>query len=558
MPWRGPRFEGEWPTLGPYVLDWMADHLIVPDGPLAGEPLVLTREQAQFVYDFYALDPDADGPAIQGAALVNTRLTRRAVLSRAKGWGKSPLIAGLCLVEALADVVPDGWDAYGEPVARPWSSLGFKPKVQIVAVSEDQTANTWDPLLEMAREGPVLDAYHLEPLESFVNVPAGRIEYVTSAAVSREGFRPVFAAMDQTESWVASNSGLRLAATIRRNLAKVSGTSIETPNAFVPGWESVAEHSHKAWRAQQEGKLRGEPGGILYDHREAPADTDPADGDSLMRGLVYAYGDAANVNGGWVPLERIRQDYWDPDTTPQDARRYYLNQITHAEDAWLTQPEWAACLAVDKVVADGDVITLGFDGSRKRAYAVTDATALIGTRVSDGHQFQIGVWEQPDGPAGDDWQVPAGEVVAAVRMAFTRWQPVAFYADPARWESYIAGWEAEFGDRLVVKASRDNPIEWWMTGGRAGLIVRMLEQYHSAIVTREMTHDGSFALTRHVLNARRRPSRSGLQIAKEHPDSPNKIDAAVAAALSWKARTDAVAAGAATPRRPPSRTLRRY
>ena len=68
---------------------------------------------------------------------------------------------------------------------------------------------------------------------------------------------------------------------------------------------------------------------------------------------------------------------WDPATDPQDARRYYGNQITHATDSWLSQPEWKACAAPEKVVSDKDVITLGFDGSRKRSRGVTDATALI-------------------------------------------------------------------------------------------------------------------------------------------------------------------------------------
>jgi hypothetical protein len=49
------------------------------------------------------------------------------------------------------------------------------------------------------------------------------------------------------------------------------------------------------------------------------------------------------------------------------------------------------------------------------------------------------------------------------------------------------------------------------------------------------------------LNARRRTGRSGTTIAKEHPDSARKIDAAVAAVLAWQARLDAVAAGADQP-----------
>jgi hypothetical protein len=109
----------------------------------------------------------------------------------------------------------------------------------------------------------------------------------------------------------------------------------------------------------------------------------------------------------------------------------------------------------------------------------------------------------------------------------------------------VASWEAAYGPRLQVKASRDHPVEWYMTGGRAVLIVRALEKFNSAIVDRELTHDASGPLTRHILNARRRPGRSGMQMMKAHPDSPDKIDAAVAAMLAWQCRLDAVAKGLA-------------
>lgn len=540
MPWK-PSHRGERPTLGWLVLDWIAENLIVPDGPSAGEPLVFTAEQAMFILKLYEVDPKFRGPPIRGRALTNGRLVRRSVFSRPKGYGKSPQNAALCLAEALAPVVLDGWDTDGQPVGREWRTLGFKPKVQIVAASEDQTANTWEPCLEMARNGPVYDSYDIEPMETFINVPRGRVEAVTSAAMSREGFRPVFAAMDQTESWTTSNGGVKLAATIRRNLGKVNGCSVETPNAFEPGVGSVAENSFAAVGAQDAG-LTKLGVGMLFDHREAPPDTDPSNEESLRAGLVYAYGDAADVNGGWVNLDRIVAEYWDPDTDPQDARRYYLNQITHASDSWLAQPEWSARFEM-KHVADRDMITLGFDGSRKRHRGVTDATALIGCRVDDGHLFEIGVWEEPTGPAGNEWEVPTVEVDAAVRSAFERWNVVGFFADPAKWEGYIAQWEASYSSRLLVKSSRNHPIEWWMLGGRSTLTVRALEQFHSAVIDGEMTHDGSHLLTKHVLNARRRVSTSGLQIAKAHPDSPHKIDAAVAAVLAWQARLAAVAAG---------------
>lgn len=531
LPWR-PQYPGEYPTLGWHALDWVTENLAQPDSS-DYHPLEFTPEQARFVLKYYRLDPTT-----------GRRLYRRAVWSRPKGHGKSPVMGALACLEGIAEVVFDGWDADGRPVGRPWSSLRT-PWVQLAAVSEDQTRNSYGPLLEMLRNGPVLDNYPgVDPMETFIVLPgAGRIEFVTSAATSREGNRPVWAGLDQTESWTASNGGRRLAATIRRNLGKTNGTSVEAPNAYLPGEGSVAEESAAYAKAIHEGRTRDE--GLLYDHLEAPPATDMTDRESLLAGLRVAYGDSAAEAGGWVDLDRIVAEIWDPGTDPQDARRYYLNQVTHASDSWISQPEWSGAVSTDAVMADRDVVVLGFDGSRKRNRGVTDATALIGCRVSDGHLFEVGVWEQPAGPAGADWQVPAVAVDAAVRSAFKKFTVVGMYADPAKWESYVARWEADFTGSLKVKSSRDHPIEWWMTGGRAGKTVQALDQFRTAVVERELTHDGSSALTRHVLNARMRSSRSGPQIAKAHPDSADKIDAAVAAVLAWACRMDAVAAGVA-------------
>jgi hypothetical protein len=545
MPWRGPQYEGEVPTLGWYALDWMAEHLVVPDGPLAGDPLFLTGEQAQFILNFYALDPDWTGPVVVGAALRNARRIRRAVLSRPKGWGKSPLLAAMTLLEACGDVLLDGWDADGEPVGRSWTSLGFRAQAQVVATAEDQTVNTWTPLLDMCRHenADVVDVYGLEPMETFVSGDRLRIDYVTSAGDTREGFRPVFAVCDQTELWRSSNGGRKLAATVRRNLAKVQGSSIETPNAYVPGEDSVAERSAKAAQLQREGKLRGADG-ILYDHREAPAKTNPSNRNSLLRGLAAAYGDSADVAGGWVNLERLVEDFWDPDTEPEDARRFYLNQVWSATDSWMAAPEWRARADLDKVVAKRDVITLGFDGSRGRARGKPDATALIGVRLPDLHMFPLGIWEQPENwPERQRWEPPEGEINETVDEAMRTYTVAGFYAEPSMWEETVAKWEAKYGPRMKVKATQQHPLRW--PKAQMVKVVNALKQLHNAVLTGGMTHSGSPAMTRHFLNARRRPTRSGVYISKEHPDSVNKIDAAYAGMLAMQAALDAIAAGVA-------------
>ena len=476
----------------------------------------------------------------------------------------SPIVGALCIVEALGPVVLDGWDADGQPVGVPWINTGIKPKVQIVAVSEDQTANTWEPVLDMVRSSSALmNDYDVEPMESFVNVPGGRIEAVTSAGISREGFRPVFTAMDQTESWTESNGGWKLARTIRRNIAKVNGLSVETPNAFMPGEESVAENSWKAFQAQREGRSRSD--GLLFDHQEAPPETDPADYESLRAGLRVAYGDSADDNGGWVNLDRIIAEYWDADTDPQDARRYFLNQMTHASDAWVSQIEWGKLRATylpagvlyDESkplqvlpLSPGDAITIGFDGSKGRQRGKADATALIGCRVHDGHLFEIGVWEAK--LKEQDWTPPLEEIDAAVRDAFRQYRVMAFYADPSGWTEHIARWEKDHGRKLKMKCTNANPMMAWPKGKGTGIIEQVERLRHSIVVSGqqlddgqrpEITHDGSFAFTRHVLNARMRIVPQGYQIAKAYPESPNKIDAAYAAIMAYKARIDCMARG---------------
>lgn len=527
MGWK-PEFEGEQPTLGWELLDWVSEMLAMPDR-MDYEPFVLTPEQAQFFLDYYRIDP-----------VSGKRVYRRGVWSRPKGHGKSPLMGAIGICEALAPVLFDGWDANGRPVGKPWAEVRT-PLVQFAAVNEEQTRNAFDPLLEMLRQGPVLDYYDVDPMETFVALPKGRIEYITAAATSKEGAKPVFAALDQTEGWIRSNGGVNLAAVLRRNAGKIGGTTIETPNAYRPGMGSVSEATAEYHASIREGRAREE--GLLYDHREAPADTDMADKDSLYKGLLHVYGDSAEDNGGWVDLGRIMQEIWDPATDPQDARQFYLNQVTHASDSWMSRPELMGAADSTVAIPDGERVVLGFDGSKGRSRGKADATALVGMSVDSKHLFTIRVWERTDADP-QDWSPNPAEVDAVVRETFQKFNVLGFYADPSGWTGQIAQWEADFGRRLRVKASRDAPISAWPRG-KDTKVSEHVEKLRQALVMREITWDGGSALMRHMLNARRRSTRTGYLLYKQFPDSPDKIDAAYAAVMAYKAYIDALSRGAA-------------
>ena len=538
-----PAYPGEFPTLGHDVLDWMTDMLAMPDKE-EYTPYTPTREQAEFILNLYRLDP-----------VTGKRVVRRGVISRPKGWGKSPFLSSIAIAEGLAPVMFDGWDAYGRPVGKPWSRIRT-PLVHLLAVSESQTANAWAPLLEMVRQGPVVDEYvGVEPMDTRVNLPTGAIEFRTSSGTSYEGAKPVFCILDQTEAWTPSNGGVKLAAVARRNLGKTGGVSIEAPNAFEPGADSVAEESAKYHAQIREGNARDE--GLLYDHREWPDTTDLEDAESIKAGLAVAYGDSADLDAcvvhdppctaetwsrGWVDLDRIQAEIWDPATLVSDAARFYGNKAHADADAFVAEHEWNAALAGEDVpeVAPDDPVVLGFDGSRHRKKGVTDATALVAMRVSDGLAWPVGVWEQPDTAAGRNWEPPESEIEQTLAEFMASHHVVGFYADPTLWESNVAGWEAAYGDRLKV-GSRNHPIAWRTSQMRR--TVEALETLRNGILDGNVMHVGNSALTRHVLNARLRQTRVGKLIYKEFPDSPRKIDAAYCLMLANQARVDALAVG---------------
>ncbi len=104
--WHGPTHPGEFPTLGHVVADWIEKHLVVPDGPLAGQPYRLTDEQVHFLLWHYRLELDGR----------RTYPPDRQAHGEQMGDRPPDVLAA---VEAFGPVTFDGWDADGEPVGRP-------------------------------------------------------------------------------------------------------------------------------------------------------------------------------------------------------------------------------------------------------------------------------------------------------------------------------------------------------------------------------------------------------------------------------------------------------
>lgn len=487
--------------------------------------ITLTGEQQDRIIAYYQLDPRT-----------GRRLVRRAAIRRPKGAGKSPEGAYCGYAELVLPVTFVGWSESGQPLARPHHD----PWIQFAAVSEDQTDNVVVWLFDTLNDRPEVCAERgidLGRTRIYLTGRPGRMEPVTAAAGSREGQRVTFAVLDQSESWFRRNGGTRLANTLRRNTAKMSGWSLELQNSPEIGDGSVADETAKAAARKS--------AGVLYDTREPPGheNIDMSDPVQLRAALEFAYGESA----AWVDLDRLVEEILDPDTDPNDAKRYYLNVAAPSSDWAFDHGRWDE-LGDGVVPPKGSLIVAGFDGARH-----ADSTAIVAVDVETGAAWLHAAWEKPEGV--DEWSVDEVEVTEAMRALFEDFDVWRVYCDPAYWTETIASWSSEF-----TRKGKPVIAEFWANRWRAiGEACRSLAGAIRADAIHWVDDDGH-VLTHHVKNAVRRSVSArddeGRQLWTLNKPAPGrKIDAAMALVLAWQARLDAVALG--VKKRAPAMTVRR-
>lgn len=496
--------------------------MLTPGGPHAGKPFMPTLEQARFLVWWYAVDE-------------NGRFVyREGILRRMKGWGKDPIAGALALVELCGPVEFSHWDADGNPVGKP----KYDPWVQIAAVNQDQTRNTFTLFPSLI--SPKLKEEHgLEVHKTLIYDNRGKmVEGVTSSPSSLEGKRPTFIIMNETQWWVESNNGKEMANVIEGNMTKSAyGTcrALRICNAHVPGQDSVGEADWEMYLKVSAGQA--EDTGVLYDALEAPPDTpiseipsraeDPEGFDAaiekLREGLMVARGDAT-----WLDVDLIISSILDIRNPVSESRRKFLNQVNATEDSWISGAEWDRLVQPVRL-EPGDRITLGFDGSKSN-----DHTVLTACRVDDGAIFILKTWD-PEKTGGE---IPREEVDAAVRSAFQRYKVVAMRADVHEFESYVDEWGKDFRRDIKVKASPKNPVAFDMRGYKKQFALDC-ERFLDAVLEGEIIHNGDPRMRWYILNSHRHPTNyDAVSIRKKSKDSSRKIDGAVTAVLAYAARQD--------------------
>ena len=225
----------------------------------------------------------------------------------------------------------------------------------------------------------------------------------------------------------------------------------------------------------------------------------------------------------WQTIKALSARHDSPSMLAWQWARFACGVWVGAEDWWIAGEDWHK-LEVPEELADGDHVTLGFDGSR-----VGDATALVACRLDDGLLAPLAVWEAPTGVPR--WEVPANEVDAELAAAMERFHVKRAYFDPPLWRSEIDSWAREYGDKVIVRFETSRSK---MQGA--------VERFRTDVATERLHHTGDETLTRHILNVQMREARGGgYWLTKDRPGSPHKIDAAIAAVLAYEARAQVLA-----------------
>jgi hypothetical protein len=539
-----PDFVVDFPALW-VVPAWIERHCTIPDGDAKGEPFRLYDWQLWCTINHYRVRPRAKvgqkAPAFT---------YRRSQVVAPQKTGKGPWSATIISAEAVGPVVFAGWaapgDVYrcrdhgcpcgwvyryeeGEPMGRPWAT----PLIQLLASAEDQTDNVYRPLQAMARHDRMCGRMRVG--EQFIRLPNdGRIDVVTSSALARLGNPITFALQDESQLYTATNKLIKVAETQRRGLAGMGGRSIETTNAPDPTVDSTA-------RRTMESKAKD----VFRFHRIPPTHLDYDDPDDRREIHEYVYAGSAHVldHDGLDAIEAEAVELMEKD--PAQAERFYGNRLVAGSGAAFDLNRFKSLALPDREVPAGELIVVGVDGAQFR-----DALALIATDVETGHQWALDIQERPVG-APDDYEHDFERADKAMQDAFDNWQVWRVYVDPQWIDGLLNTWQGRWGDRVVVP---------WLTH-RIRPMCFALAGYHAAIRTGEATNDGDETFTAHIGNATKRMTnvldddRRPMWLI-EKPEERRKIDAAMAGALSWQARGDAVALGAKKKQRVVPRRIR--
>jgi phage terminase large subunit-like protein len=391
-----------------------------------------------------------------------------------------------------------------------------RPEILLAASSDKQAGRLFDACARFVRQSAALsEVLRVRENEGEIRREDGRGAIIRVSSDPRRlmGYGPSLVVVDELAQFTTPTLERAFGALASGGLARTS------PRLFIISTAGEASQRHDSILGtlldaglDAEGVDRSRPGltvcrlpeskTLIWSY-EAETD-DPGDVKGMKKGNPAS----------WVTLDDLRREAASAKLTTAEKLQLYGNRWAAGNSTWISPSEWDACVDRERVIEQGEPIILSFDGSSRR-----DSTVLCATTL-DGFTCLVEAWEN-DG--AKSWRVPRIEVLDVIERMMNGHEVVEFCFDPWEWRTESDEWQRTWGERAL-----EFPTNSRQRFGPA------CDRFRQAVLERVLRHDGSELLARHVGHCVAKTSPFGTVIQKTYPDSPRRIDAAVAMVLGYE------------------------
>ena len=466
---------------GQLVIDFAERFAIITKDSVAGKagtPLVLRPWQKELIRHVFA--GDADGYRNRISLIGQPRKNGKSALGSL--FGVYSLILGA-----------KGAEVYSVAAEKEQARIVFADAKRLIEASPELTAMTklYRDAIELPSEGSVYRVLSAEAYSKEGLNPSATIFDELHAQPSRELFDVMSLAMGargrQGTLISITTAGVKSDSTGQDSIAyslynygkRVASGEVQDDTFFMAWWEALDDADHRL--------------------PETWKDANPG------------FGDICDADDFVSAVRR---------TPEAEFRTKRCNQWVSSQISWLPTGAWDACAG--ETTIEGKDYIMGLDGSFSG-----DATVVTFTTIEEIPQVGIvGAWEKDLNIHDDSWRVDVLEVEETIRQfvkANPRIKEIA--CDPYRWQR-----------TMQVLMEEGYPIvEYPSTNARR--MVPACAKFYDAVVDGKLIHDGNPLLARHLSNSVVKVDNLGPRIVKENRASNRRIDAAVAAVLSFDRAT---------------------
>jgi phage terminase large subunit-like protein len=442
----------------------------------AGQPLILRPWQKMLLEHLFAWD--------------ETGLRQRVnLVGMPRKSGKSSVGAALGLYGLILG--GKGSECYSVAAEKEQARIVFQDAKRTVEASPELSAIT-----RLYR-----DAIELPSMNSVYRV-------LSAESVTKEGLNPTTVIFDELHAQPDRElfDVFSLAQGSRGQLANMIAITTAGVRSDRTGKDSIAYSLYNYGKRLASGEEKDDTFFMAW--WEAPEGADHRDPET-WRAANPGFGDLNAESDFHSAIKR---------TPEAEFRIKRCNQWVSSVETWLPAGSWDECAGEVNLTPD-DEIVLGFDGSYNG-----DASVIVGAVVPkvEGDPvkvFMVKAWEKDLEHDGPEWRVDIGEVEQTVMDFCQKHNVKEIACDPFRWQRSM---EVLENHGLPVVAFPQSPQR----------MIRACAGFFDSVAEKRLVHDGDPLLARHIGNTAVKLTPAGPHIKKENPNSPRKIDAAVAAILA--------------------------